>query len=297
MVTPVLVNGEFQFEDLRFGTLDSGYPLTPGGYVVGDTTYRTEDINEPYGNGVLFGRDYINPVTYTFTLQIFEEGDTRWADAAEAIAAFRKAWRTAVEVNRPGGVHVLYMYHGYQLVMVFGRPRGFAVNRAALRQGAGVVSVMFTAPDDRVFNPAQGFAMNIVPPSTGGLTAPLTAPLTTTGTGAAREGTFQVGGDGDAPLSITFNGPVVNPAIDFSNQFSVGLTTQLLEGQSVVIDAMSRTVLRNDGASLAGALTRNSPDLSALALPPGNHIAMFRGTSSSGLSTAEIEWYPVGYSS
>lgn len=291
-----LANGEFEFNGFQFGSLATGYPLAPGGFTVGETTYRTEDVNDPYGDGVLFGRDYVNPLTYSFSLVIFQEGTTKWADAAQAIGAFRKAWRTAVEKNQPGSFTTLFMYHGSRMVQVFGRPRGFAVDRVALRHGVARVTVQFTANDDRVFHLSKSTVMGINPPSTGGLVAPLIAPLTTVSSGVAREGTFQVEGEGNAPLELTFTGPVINPSIDFVGRFSVGLDTTLLDGQSVKVSTLDRTVLRNDGASLAGALTRLTPKLEAIVLPPGNHVAMFRGVSESGLSTAKIEWYPVGYS-
>ena len=42
-----LQNGEFEFRGQRFGSADSGYPLAPGGFVVGAIDIRTEDIDKP----------------------------------------------------------------------------------------------------------------------------------------------------------------------------------------------------------------------------------------------------------
>ena len=295
-----LQNGEFEFRGQRFGSADSGYPLAPGGFVVGAIDIRTEDIDNPSQDGAMFGRDYTSPVTYTWTLVIFHENEvTRWGTVADAIERLRAYWRTPAWTNRPGMLETLNLFHGARPVQIFGRPRGFAVDRSKIRQGYVIVTLTFRAPNDKVYLesvPEYGTTIGIVPVSTGGLAAPLVAPLTTIGTGQERAGHVDIIGTAPAPVQITFVGPVTNPYLQVSDQWRVTLDTTIAEGQSVTIDAINRTVLRNDGASLAGALSYASPQLRQLSLNPGPHDLVFGGISVSGLALAQVRWFPVQYS-
>src|SRR5690606_20764520 len=106
-----------------------------------------------------------------------------------------------------------------------------------------------------------------------------------------RQDAVIVGGDTDTWPVITIRGPVAQPSIRLvGTDVAVRLDTTLAGDRSVTIDPRpwARSVLRDDGASLAGAL-RGSP-LAALRLPPGQTVVHFGGTDLSGQSSASIRW-------
>ena len=129
----------------------------------------------------------------------------------------------------------------------------------------------------------------------GGMSEPLSEPLSTIG-GGARSGVIDVvGGTAPAPFIATIHGPMTNPWIAGPGWRFDFLTT-LAYDQTLTVDTRpwAKTVLRNDGASLAGTLTRASTALSdARLLPGGGAWLTFGGIDGTGTATCSVSWRPT----
>lgn len=291
-----LVNGEFELRGFQFGTNRSGYPIVPGGFEVNPTNFRTQDQDNPLGGGVTFGVDKAGHVTFTWQLLILREGENKWSEAHKAVENIRRIWRSSTVHNKPSETLELTWYHGDQPLISYGRPRHFAVDRTKLRQGVAVVTCDFTSEDDLAYGAEEHFAsLGYLPPSTGGLTAPLIAPLTAYGTGAQREGFIVVSGEAPTPVRIRIYGPVTNPWVQLVNHWTVGVTMNIPDTEYVDIDARLNSVMLNGDKSVAGKLTRVSPQLSALTIPEGSHELVYGGQDPTSTSRAEIYWREAQY--
>lgn len=97
-------------------------------------------------------------------------------------------------------------------------------------------------------------------------------------------------GNHDAPPVITVAGPTTDPKVTNATTGKYVLLTglTLAAGQSVVIDANKRTILRNDGTDLSGYWGSGS---SWWVLTPGsNAITLLDGTPSAIQATCTIQW-------
>jgi hypothetical protein len=131
------------------------------------------------------------------------------------------------------------------------------------------------------------FAENI-----GGIAPPVTPPVVLGGTSDTAN-TAAVPGPRQAWPVITFTGPVTNPQLAYpaAGQL-VRLQTTLPAGVTATIDTRpwQRTILRSDGASIAGTL-RGSPPRD-MALQPGTTPVRFSGQDPTGTARCTIAWRP-----
>jgi hypothetical protein len=92
---------------------------------------------------------------------------------------------------------------------------------------------------------------------------------------------------------ITFTGPVTNPQLTYpaTGQY-MRLQTALPAGVTAAIDTRpwQRTILRSDGASIAGTLRGNA--LRDMALQPGITPVRFSGQDSTGTARCTVAWRP-----
>src|SRR5690606_13035794 len=106
--------------------------------------FRTQDTDNPVGDGKLFGRDRLTPGRATLNLLVV--GD----DAAEAHAhmrAFSAAWSGLVDRTKPGAVAHLEWRDGGITRRVYGRPRTLAANVDDSRNGLIRVTAAFDLSD------------------------------------------------------------------------------------------------------------------------------------------------------
>src|SRR5699024_100335 len=176
---------------------------------------------------------------------------------------------------------------------VYGRPRRWAGDEDATHQGIAFsrlpLLATFQLSDPRIFSDTlHTTTLDLVPESTGGIIFPLVFPMTTTITGGVRAGFVTNDGDAPAPVTVTFNGPVTNPKI-FTDDWEIGITGKLAYDESVTVDCLAMTVKRQDGANVAGRLTRGTR-LRNAALAPGQQEIKFTGADSTGTATAVVSW-------
>lgn len=278
---------------LLFGTEDTSYQTTAYP-VIGSSGDRNGDVQRFREDGIGFGEDFEGAKTATFEIAVLTDRavDPHVA-GSDALSDFEYVWKHRSLRNKSTRYAVLRS----QLVpgrtrRAYGRPRRYAEAAGRLtRKGMTPIVCDFVAEDGRWYDDAaQVVSASLVSPVDGGLIAPLVTPLTsipaTSGASA-----MTVRGKKDTWPVVTFHGPVTNPSLDFG-PFTIGLTTTIPDGQTVTVDTRPwvRKVTRSDGASLAGALTHDTPPLRKCLLDPGTYQLVYIGTDQTGTSYAEVSW-------
>ena len=279
----VLQDGDFELD----GYLFSGsrrQPLYVLGFNIETARSRDQDVPNPMAPELLQGRDQRTPPLWKFGFRVGHGGAVA---TLAALAKLTAAWNKLAAV--PGAESVLRYAVAGRTRLVYGRAREMAPDYSMLYDIGRVVSTGDFQPRDvwHYADELNTLTVGLVPVSSGGLVAPLRSPLTTVA-GAQRQGLVTVGGDAPAPVELVFKGPVVNPKAS-SAGWEVGLNATLAYDQSVTVNTRTGTVLRNDGASLAGALTRRTylPDAR---LRPGDRELIFSGTDQTGTASCTMRW-------
>ncbi|UIW13433.1 minor tail protein [Arthrobacter phage Amyev] len=284
MASPLAWRLTYPGEDLVFGSIDSGYVLTSAPDL-GAREIDDEDERRPRTDGVSFGQDFIGGRTITFELDV---NGTDEADAKTKLARLSRAWRADVVRTTPGATATLTSGSGR---VAFGRPRRFASNDDLQPHGLSTVVADFAAADDTWYGGTeQGVTVSLVPAPSGGLLAPLAAPLSTTLASDRSQG-LTIGGELPTWPVFEIRGPITNPAVELVGALRMDFSLTLAYDQKLVIDTRpwARTILRN-GASVAGTITRTSTRLAHAALDPGAYEFVLRGTATSGNPSATIRW-------
>jgi hypothetical protein len=272
--------------ELAFGALGSGY-VFPTAPELGAPELSTDDTGRPRGDGVTFGADSRSGTTITFAIDVDGENE---AEARQLLGPLAAAWRGDAVRSTPGATAQLTAHTGRS---TFGRPRRFVANLEGLPAGLVVVTADFATADDLWYGDEESGSVQLVPAPSGGLLAPLAAPLSTTQT-SDRSTVIRV--DGELPTWPVFEvaGPITNPVVEIVGQLRMEFRLTLAYDQRLVIDTSpwARSILRN-GASVAGTLSPSSSRLSRAALPPGEHEIVLRGSSSLGTASLAARWRPA----
>lgn len=284
MASPLAWRLTYPGEDLAFGSIESGYVFTTAPDL-GAREIDHEDERRPRTDGVSFGQDFMGGRTITFELDV---NGTDEADAKAKLARLSRAWRADVVRFTPGATATLTSGSGR---VAFGRPRRFASNDDLQPQGLSTVVADFATADDAWYGGTeQGVTVSLVPAPSGGLLAPLAAPLSTTLSSDRSQG-VTIGGELPTWPVIEIQGPITNPTVELVGAVRMDFRLTLAYDQKLVIDSRpwARSILRN-GASVAGTITRTSTRLAHAALDPGSYEFVLRGTANTGNPYATIRW-------
>lgn len=285
----VLQDGDFELD----GYLFSGSrrrPLYVQGVELAAAKGREQDVFNPIGEDLLFGRDYRTAPQWGFKLRVGHGG----AEATLAnLAALTRAWNAKAPV--PGAESVMRYAAAGRTRLVYGRARELSPEIGQVFDLGRVVADAKFQPRDPWYydDEVQSVTVGLVPVSSGGLLSPLVSPLTTIA-GAQRQGLITVGGDAPAPVEVVFKGPITNPRAE-SSGWQVGLNATLAYDHTVTVNTRTGTVTRNDGASLGGTLTRRTY-LPQARLQPGAREIIFSGTDQTGTATCTVRWRNTFYS-
>lgn len=254
-----------------------------------DPELSTDDASRPRADGVAFGTDYRGGRTITFDLGLMGDDE---AEVRDTLATLSTAWRADAVRSKPGAVAELHVQYAGRERVIYGRPRRFAATDEEAYQGWITAAADFATADDLFYGASEGNeTLTIIPPTGGGLVAPLASPLTSTAS-SDRSASITVGGQVNAWPIVTFAGPITNPEFAITGLWSLKLATTLAADQSLTIDTRpwARTVLRDGVASLAGALTRDSVRLAGASIPPGTYEVVLRGTDGTGTASMSVRW-------
>lgn len=270
-------------------TFNDGGPLHVKAFTPGAPGLVVNDAQRSQQDGVITGRDYLTSAMWSFTIST-KAGNEAGAVAADA--SLHKEWNNpAIRTNPNTTVPLSYEMAG-RWRRVYGRPDKYAGVSGDTKTilGLGLIVCDFRVTDANHYDDAEtNVVLTIVPATTGGLVAPLKAPLSTVRSSAPRAGNVVNAGDAATALKVTFHGPVTNPWVRSTAGMEVGLNGTLAYDQTVTIDPLAGTVTYNNGTSAAGLLTRKTR-MSTTQLQPGTTALTFGGTDSTGTATATLAW-------
>lgn len=255
----------------------------------GQIEVRDQDSLNPVGNNIFFGKDYLTPPTWIISIATKAETAENGLDALGHVS---RIWRAPRGVGKD--IKLRYCVAG-RTRFVYGRPRTFGVTPTGAGLNQGIIRALgeFKLTDTYHYEDLlKQVRVDIVPPATGGgLTAPFVAPMVTT-TNGVRQGLIEdSGGNIEAPFELTVHGPISNPVIE-AEGWRIALTTDLAWDQSLTVDTRKMTITRNDGASLAGTLSRRSR-LENARIHPGANEFTFTGSDPTGTAYMTISWHPA----
>lgn len=276
----------FRFDGLEFGGPVG--PLLVTGFDPGPAEVRNGDSDRSQRDGAIAGRDFLGKRTWGISVSTIAD-DIDGALALERQLASR--WGNEKFRKNPLVTYPLAYELGGRWRRVYGRPDRYAGINGDLSSmsGAGTIECDFRVLDPRFYDDAESVVqLTIVPASTGGLMAPLVAPLSTVRSSEPRAGLVDNLGDVPTPLKVVFKGPVTNPWVRAAAGWEIGLVGTLAYDQTVTVDALEGTVLRGS-TPVAGMLTRKTR-LSSSMLPVGSSELTFGGTDPTGTASVELRW-------
>lgn len=289
---------QFELDGVLFGRSTTIF-VEEDGFSPGRVDWRTQDAEVPQGDGVMFGRDFAGAPTWAWNLGIDRDNETEvLADQSRLTAV----WRADKHRRTPGAVAALRYRLNGRVRRVYGRPRALAPsfdNRFS--QGYIGLVADFRCADHLHYD--DDLKSNNIPvgeiTQVGGFKEPLSEPIMDTRTTtAARAGGVDIGGDAPTWILVKFEGPISNPYVEADNGlWRIQLNTSIASGESITIDPRpwARTVLRSDGASVAGTLNRGSR-LQEMSLAPGPHVITFGGSAQEPGSSTTVSWRDASYS-
>lgn len=283
----MLEHGQFALDGKVFG---EGHDVYAATVIHGGQAWRDNDVPNPVGHDLWMGSDYADLHPTVLDLKIT---GTTPADAALALERFAGWWRAWSRRGPGDEVALSWGMHG-RTRRIYGRPRSFLPED-------GDVYVLETLTAEADFQPngplvyedtPQELSLTITPGEAGGFVFPIEFPWGTTIAGR-RDGIIPDGG-GTVPtddVTFTIRGPISYPKITGPG-WEIALATNLLWDQSITIDVRRRTVLRDNGGSAAGALSRRTR-LDSITIPPGPSEIGFIGEDTTGTSQLLVQWRPA----
>jgi len=289
-----LQNKQFQLGNVQWG---KGLPIfiEEGGFDPGTAEPRVQEAPRPMGDGILFGVDYIDPPTWAWTVGLNAESEE---EALALLAPLTTAWRNnAGRAISGNSIPLRYNLAG-RTRRVYGRPRHISAPKMDTRIDVGYAqSVLdFKCEDHLSYDDVeQSVILTLVNTSAGGWVFPNTFPIFTQGSGT-RQGVISVDGDAPAHFTATFEAPngLSNPALVGAG-WAFDIAATIPAGMSVTVDTRTATVLRSDGASLAGALSRRSR-IGKARLKGGGQELVFTGVDPSVSARCTVRWRPAHHS-
>lgn len=283
---------QFELDGYVFGR---DLPINVRVFDIGGVDAEVGDVPNPVGDGLVFGRDFKRGMLLTFEVSVLRST----ADEAKAEAGeLAKRWDSPALRGSPRQVVPLRIRQpGSRTVVVYGRPRAWERTSAErlLAVGRADYTATFMCADNLFYaESAEGgdrsITLSLVASAGSGITWPVTWPIAW-GSPVVRQDAVVNAGDSPSWPVITIRGPVAQPSVELvGTGRSLRLDTTLAFDRSITIDTRPwvRSVLRDDGASMAGVL--RGAALAEFQLPPGQTVFAYRGTDMSGQSTCTVAW-------
>jgi len=278
---------------IKLSTIEAGgntNPILIENFPAPSTELRTNYVDAPNRDGQLVGRDFLGSSTWGFD---FVTNKSNLQEAFSEIGKLEHVWKDSKNrLNSNVAIPLRYSLDGTNWFRIYGRCGQFTGSTPDVLATLGVARATADFVQTRVEHFSDTEHLNTityVPPVQGGLTAPLTSPLTSSGTGEERGGFVTNGGNVPTPLSIRFYGPISNPVLRSEAGWEVSYRGSIATGDYVDINPLMGTVKRKNGSSVAGNLG-TKVRLSKVNLPVGQSTLYLSGTDSTGLSKVELRW-------
>jgi hypothetical protein len=291
-------NGVHPGANFRFGTVPTGYYLLDD-FEVKDTDITAGDTPLPREDGIRYGQDFTTGATITFEVGVdtVDAGSTllaRHGANLDAVSVMKQAWDARALRGRQATPAVLSTTQGGRPRRWYGRPRKCEKAASKLtRQGYTPMVATFAVAHTGSFDDVEQMTrVDLAPPPHRGIKGPLKAPLAMIGQSTARApGEIVVGGNRPTWPVISITGPISEPVCELVGRWKVHLQINLNEGEKIVIDPRpwARTVMKG-GASFAGTISRSSPRLEDLLIPPGRQDFVLRGSDLTATAFMTVAW-------
>jgi hypothetical protein len=298
LTPPALGPWQFSFNGYVFGDACTFDPDTITGLgslppVIGSNTQRPRDHGEMLGLNFMAGRDVL------FDGQLVAN-DTGIVATLMAMATATRTSQTETPLwfNLPG--------YGNLAVMCRVNKRDVPMD-LAYSLGSAQASLQLHASDPRIYAAPTSSAIVGLPTPLGGLTFPVTFPVTFGGGGSFGSIAAPNGGNQEMRPTFVITGPCTNPVVQnsttgwilsFSNPAQTGYT--LNPGDTLAVDTDARSVIYTASGSTVGAPRRNwivpgsswpDPVQGVDGLTPGANLIEFSsGDSTAVAGTLQLAW-------
>ncbi|MEU9774569.1 MULTISPECIES: phage distal tail protein [unclassified Streptomyces] len=261
---------------------------------IGVPELRTQDVENPAGDGSFAGVDLYGPRTVRLEAGIRTPGDP--ARGLDLLAQLQRAADNPDVRQTPGAQALLRMrWPGRTTRRLYGRLRRVeATSTANTVNGWIPLDIEFVAHDPRFHDDdATALTLALSADGLGGLRAPIVAPVTT-GVAIPDERRGWLHNDGDLPAwpSLRITGPCTNPRIRHVQSGRVlELTVSLKTGEHIDIETRpgTRWVLKNGTANLAPALSQASR-LDTFTVPPGSSELWWTARNYTNTTRLAVTW-------
>lgn len=269
-----------------------GTPLQVDDVTFEDVSEDVGDVALPLDDGIVMGVDVRGGRVITFEVSTDTLNAVESRAVITQLATVWDAWQ--VRSTPRAVIELSIRIPGGEVRSVLGRPRRMTPARLRERaDGRETWVATFQTTHAGFFGAEETITLTMVAPGGGGITWPVTWPVTWAASGERQDAVVNRGDLVAWPI-ITIRGPVAQPALTLVGAGkSLRLDTTLAYDQSVTVDTRPghRTVLRSDGASLAGSV--RGAALADFWLPPGQTVLHYSGTDLTGQSSATVTWRPV----
>lgn len=280
-----LLEGQFEVDGVVFG-IDCDVQVLEDGWHPGMGDWRTQDVDQPLGDGVTMGRDYQGGATWGFDL--FTDSDSA-AGARAAAARLKAVWpRTAVRLTPQSYVRLRYKVDT-ETRCIFGRPRRWTPtpdNR--LYGGYLAITADFAAVDSLTYDDfEQTYGVKNTPIlASHGLVSPMKSPIRTDYSAGESSGGLLVGGDARTWPVLRFTGGA-NPGVTIGD-WKCKLQGSLSTNDTVVVD--TRPWVRS--STINGALMPLAKDsrLQEMYLDPGAYTVTYEQDASASPGNVTVSW-------
>lgn len=275
------------------GTRHSFDPVEVVSWSVAGREYIVDDTPAPRQDGRWFGQDFAIPGDVEIELIIRAPKGNR-QERFEAVSAMRTAftevWNADAVRNTAGAVAELEIAGE---VVVEGRPRHVDWDDSRVTYGIIRGTAVFVRDIDQVFSSSSGWqsaVLGLIPAQSGGLKAPLKAPLRTTSE-STRAAPLIVGGNAPAWPVLELKGPIQsNAQLLVHNRWRIFINRALGPFDTVRIDTRPGKRATYLNGQPRQILDPRSSMLGDCSLLPGTNVLSLRGSSIEGTAQVTVQW-------
>lgn len=246
-------------------------------------------------DGVLAGRTHLRDALWGFSLSVRDVGTNGVLARAGAL---ERAWK---DPTARAGAPAPLEYsadHGSTWHRVYGVPGRYTGPKAdyLAARGYGDITIQFEQTDPLHYASTQRAASIVVSPeASGGITAPLTAPLVPSRTGGVVQRLVTNHGDKPTPVRFSFHGPIQRPGLSVAGRWSWSLAGDLAWDEWLEVDALARTVRRgwSTSSQVVSAFEQVAPGaagFSRMRLPAGESSVSLTGVDVTGRARVDVFW-------
>lgn len=246
------------------------------------------------GDGEHLGHNRLRGAAWQFLLGANADS-TR--DVLDKSARLETAWKDAA--SRAETVPLEYSTdHGGTWHLIYGTPTRYTPPKAGYLASRGYadMALEFRQLDPLHYSSTERAASIVVSPeASGGIRAPLTAPLVPSRTGGVVQRLVTNHGDKPTPVRFSFHGPIQRPGLSVAGRWSWSLAGDLAWDEWLEVDALARTVRRgwSTSSQVVSAFEQVAPGaagFSRMRLPAGESSVSLTGVDVTGRARVDVFW-------